>query len=211
MNFESLRASLISLLFPRCTIFVLPGGTAPRRGHATDAGLDLFVRNVCGTDFADELLPRRRTSLWDFNTLACAAPETRESFNPENIIEVEAGVFAYRLPRNESLPLGLGIAVDIPAGFSAYVQARSLTVRDPVRAHSRLEIANDSVPIDPNFHGEIWAELVNHGPEPFVLRQGMRLCQLVTPLLRARIVTNGAIRRTTGLRHAKAHGSTGLY
>lgn len=70
------------------------------------------------------------------------------------------------------VPTGLAIAV--PAGFEAQVRPRSgLAVRHGVTC------LNTPGTIDSDYRGEIHALLINLGQEPFVVRRGERIAQLV--------------------------------
>jgi dUTP pyrophosphatase len=76
------------------------------------------------------------------------------------------------------VPTGLGLA--IPAGFEGQVRARSgLALR-----HG-LVLPNAPGTIDSDYRGELQVILWNAGAEPFVVRRGERIAQLiVTPVSR---------------------------
>jgi dUTP pyrophosphatase len=70
------------------------------------------------------------------------------------------------------IPTGLSIAV--PEGFEAQVRPRSgLAVKHGVTC------LNTPGTIDSDYRGEVHALLINHGPEPFEIRRGERIAQLV--------------------------------
>jgi dUTP pyrophosphatase len=70
------------------------------------------------------------------------------------------------------VPTGLGIA--LPAGFEAQVRPRS-----GLAAKHGVTVLNAPGTIDADYRGEIRVPLVNHGREPFEVRRGERIAQLV--------------------------------
>lgn len=67
-----------------------------------------------------------------------------------------------------------GIALEIPPGWEGQVRPRSgLALR-----HG-LALANSPGTIDSDYRGEVGAILVNLGQEPFTIRRGDRIAQLV--------------------------------
>lgn len=74
-----------------------------------------------------------------------------------------------------------GIRIALPPGVEAQVRPRSgLAVK-----HG-LSMVNTPGTIDPDYRGEIRVILINHGHEPFTVRRGDRIAQLViAPVLRA--------------------------
>ncbi len=74
-----------------------------------------------------------------------------------------------------------GIAVALPPGVEAQVRPRSgLAVRHGVTC------LNSPGTIDSDYRGEIQVILVNFGSEPFTVRRGDRIAQMVlSPVLRA--------------------------
>jgi dUTP pyrophosphatase len=74
--------------------------------------------------------------------------------------------------RGALVPTGLAIA--LPAGFEAQVRPRSgLAVK-----HS-VGLINAPGTIDADYRGEVKVALFNFGPEPFIVRRGERVAQLV--------------------------------
>lgn len=80
------------------------------------------------------------------------------------------------------IPTGLAIA--LPDGFEAQVRPRSgLALRHGIA------LVNSPGTIDPDYRGEIGVILINHGSEPFVVRHGERIAQMVfAPFVRAELV-----------------------
>jgi dUTP pyrophosphatase len=67
-----------------------------------------------------------------------------------------------------------GLAIALPDGVEAQVRPRSgLALRHGVT------LVNAPGTIDPDYRGEIGIILVNHGSEPFTVRRGERVAQLV--------------------------------
>ena len=74
-----------------------------------------------------------------------------------------------------------GLAIELPAGFEAQVRPRSgLALRHGIT------LLNSPGTIDADYRGEIMVLLVNLGDEPFVVRRGERIAQMVVaPVVRA--------------------------
>ena len=67
-----------------------------------------------------------------------------------------------------------GISVAIPEGFEGQVRARSgLAIR------SGIGIVNGPGTIDADYRGEIGVVLINFGKEPFTVRDGERIAQMI--------------------------------
>lgn len=67
-----------------------------------------------------------------------------------------------------------GIAVAIPAGYGGFVQPRS-----GLAAKHGITLTNSPGLIDSNYRGEIRVIVQNTGVEPFVIKVGDRVAQLV--------------------------------
>lgn len=67
-----------------------------------------------------------------------------------------------------------GICVEIPAGYEGQVRPRS----GLARKHG-LTLLNSPGTIDPGYRGEVQVTLINFGAEPYVVRKGDRIAQLV--------------------------------
>lgn len=97
-----------------------------------------------------------------------------------------------------------GFAMALPAGFEAQVRPRSgLAMRHGVT------VLNAPGTVDADYRGEICVLLVNLGAEPFVIRRGERIAQLVVaPVCAPRFVLVEELDATE--RGSKGFGSTGL-
>lgn len=67
-----------------------------------------------------------------------------------------------------------GLAIALPSGTEAQIRPRS-----GLAARSGITVLNAPATIDADYRGEIGVLLINHGSEPFVVRRGERIAQLV--------------------------------
>ena len=113
---------------------------------------------------------------------------------------------------NETLTLGFceralvptGLVLQFPRGYEAQVRPRSgLALKHGVT------VLNSPGTIDADYRGEIRVILINFGREPFSLRRGDRMAQLVlAPVMRAELVEVISLEQTH--RGAGGFGSTGI-
>jgi dUTP pyrophosphatase len=97
-----------------------------------------------------------------------------------------------------------GIAISMPAGNEGQIRPRS-----GLALHHGVTVLNSPGTIDADYRGELQVILANLGSEPFVVRRGMRIAQLViAPVQHAKLVAATSL-DTTG-RAAGGLGSTGL-
>lgn len=67
-----------------------------------------------------------------------------------------------------------GIALELPVGFEAEIRPRSgLAVK------YGITLVNSPGTIDADYRGEIGLIMINHGPEPFLIKRGDRVAQMV--------------------------------
>jgi dUTP pyrophosphatase len=99
--------------------------------------------------------------------------------------------------------VGTGWAVAIPRGFEGQVRPRSgLALRHGIT------VLNSPGTIDADYRGEIKVVLANFGDQPFVVRRGDRIAQLVvTPVARAAVRVVATLDATA--RGDGGYGSTG--
>ncbi len=97
-----------------------------------------------------------------------------------------------------------GFAIALPPGTEAQVRPRSgLALRHAIT------LLNSPGTIDADYRGEIKVILINHGRDPFVLRRGERIAQLVVaPYLQA--AWRPADRLEETARGTGGFGSTGV-
>ena len=99
------------------------------------------------------------------------------------------------------VPTGLSIAV--PAGFEAQVRPRS-----GLAAKHGVTVLNAPGTVDADYRGEIGVLLINHGGEPFTIRRGERIAQMViASVVRAELVVVAELSETD--RGSGGFGSTG--
>ena len=101
----------------------------------------------------------------------------------------------------ELVPTGFSIA--LPRGYEAQVRPRSgLALR------AGVTVLNSPGTIDADYRGEIGVILINFGSEPFVIRRGERIAQLVvSPVTHAELIEMSEVTETA--RGAGGFGSTG--
>ncbi len=100
------------------------------------------------------------------------------------------------------IPTGLSIALE--PGFEAQVRPRSgLALKQGVTC------LNSPGTIDADYRGEVGVILINHGREPFVVRRGERIAQMViAACVQAAVVEVDSLDETA--RGAGGFGSTGV-
>ena len=96
-----------------------------------------------------------------------------------------------------------GFALELPHGYEAQVRPRSgLALKHGVT------LLNSPGTIDSDYRGELMAIMINHGTEPFLVRRGDRIAQLViSPVASVEIVAVAALAKTE--RGQGGFGSTG--
>jgi dUTP pyrophosphatase len=106
------------------------------------------------------------------------------------------------LPGKHALvPTGLSIA--LPAGFEAQVRPRS-----GLAAKHGVTVLNAPGTVDADYRGEIGVLLINHGSEPFTIRRGERIAQMViASVVQAELVGVATLSQTD--RGSGGFGSTG--
>ena len=114
---------------------------------------------------------------------------------PETVpVELEPGARAL---------IPTGFALEIPVGYEAQVRPRSgLAIKHGVT------LLNTPGTIDADYRGELMVILINHGSEPFLVRRGDRIAQLVIgPVAQVAVVAVDALTDTD--RGRGGFGSTG--
>ena len=96
-----------------------------------------------------------------------------------------------------------GFAIALPHGFEAQVRPRS-----GLAAKHGVTVLNAPGTIDADYRGELMVLLVNHGAEPFTIRRGDRIAQMiVAPVVKARLTETAKLSDTD--RGSGGFGSTG--
>jgi dUTP pyrophosphatase len=100
-------------------------------------------------------------------------------------------------------PVPTGLAIALPEGFEAQVRPRS-----GLAARYGVTVLNAPGTIDADYRGEIQVILINHGAEPFAIRRGERIAQMViAPVVQARLNPVSSLPDTG--RGSGGFGSTG--
>jgi dUTP pyrophosphatase len=96
-----------------------------------------------------------------------------------------------------------GIAIALPEGYEGQVRPRS-----GLALHNGVTVLNTPGTIDSDYRGEVKAILINLGQEPFRIRRGMKIAQLVIAMCaRADVVEVNEL--ASSARGAGGFGSTG--
>jgi dUTP pyrophosphatase len=96
-----------------------------------------------------------------------------------------------------------GLAIALPSGTEAQIRPRS-----GLAARHGITVLNAPATVDADYRGEIGVLLINHGCEPFVIRRGERIAQLVIArVAQAQLISVSELPPTT--RGAGGWGSTG--
>jgi dUTP pyrophosphatase len=80
----------------------------------------------------------------------------------------------FTLEPGQRILVGLGIAMAVPPGMQCEIRPRS-----GLADKHGITITNSPGTLDPDYRGEAGAILINHGKEPFVIEQGMRIAQMI--------------------------------
>ena len=110
---------------------------------------------------------------------------------------------ARRLLPGERAAVATGLKIALPAGTEGQVRPRS-----GLAITYGLTVLNAPGTIDEGYRGEVKVLLINHGQEPFEIRKGMRIAQLVVAPVRRVALEEGAVSDHT-VRGAGGFGSSG--
>ena len=133
-------------------------------------------------------------SLPAYETGGSAGMDLRAAVPEDAPVTLEPGARAL-------VPTGLKIALE--AGYEAQVRPRS-----GLALKHGLTCLNSPGTIDSDYRGEVGVILINHGQEPFVIRRGERIAQLVIARHEQAALVEGAALDET-VRGAGGFGSTG--
>src|SRR3954467_10857443 len=129
-----------------------------------------------------------------YQTAAAAGMDLLAAVPDSAPVVIEPGQFAM-------VPTALSIA--LPEGYEAQVRPRS-----GLAAKHGVTVLNSPGTIDADYRGEISVLLINHGTEPFTVRRGERIAQMViAPVSRAELVVSSSLSTTD--RGSGGFGSTG--
>jgi dUTP pyrophosphatase len=103
--------------------------------------------------------------------------------------------------KHAMIPTGLTIA--LPQGFEAQVRPRS-----GLAARHGVTVLNSPGTVDADYRGEVCVLLINHGDQPFPIRRGERIAQMViAPVTQVELVPAASLSTTE--RGSGGFGSTG--
>ena len=78
------------------------------------------------------------------------------------------------LPSGARALIPTGLSIELPPGYEAQIRPRSgLALKHGVT------LLNSPGTVDADYRGEIMVLLINHGAEPFTIRSGDRIAQLI--------------------------------
>lgn len=100
---------------------------------------------------------------------------------PQYMTELAAGMDIFAAVENDEIispgqrkKIPAGIKIALPAGYEAQIRPRS-----GLAINHGITLLNSPGTIDADYRGEIALIVINHGHEPFVIKRGMRLAQMV--------------------------------
>jgi dUTP pyrophosphatase len=97
-----------------------------------------------------------------------------------------------------------GIAIELPHGYEAQVRPRS-----GLALNQGVTVLNAPGTIDSDYRGEVKAILINHGAEPYLIKRGAKIAQMVIARHeQAEIMESDAL--SDSARGAGGFGSTGM-
>lgn len=100
--------------------------------------------------------------------------------------------------------ISTGFAIAVPDGYAAYLYARS-----GLASKKGITLPNCVGVIDSDYRGEVKVALVNLSDEPFVIKNGDRIAQMViSPVIQAILVEKEELSETK--RAGGGFGSTGV-
>ena len=102
-----------------------------------------------------------------------------ENFFPKKAHVDDAGYDLYSRIDTTFEPLSgmaipVGFAMELPSGYEAQIRPRS-----GLAAKHHITVTNSPGTVDANYRGEVKAILYNLGKEPFVIKRGDRIAQMV--------------------------------
>lgn len=153
---------------------------------------DAPLIQILWEDWADQTLP-----LPAYETAGAAGADLRVNLRPE---DRALGLVLEPMAR-AIFPTGLRL--EIPAGYEVQIRPRS-----GLAAQFGLTIPNAPGTIDSDYRGPLGVILANLGAEPYTIRHGERIAQMVVaPVVQARFSVVQALGQTA--RGEGGFGSTG--
>ena len=75
---------------------------------------------------------------------------------------------------NQWQSIGTGLSIEIPPGYEGQIRPRS-----GLATRHGLTVLNSPGTVDPGYRGEVRVTLINFGSEPYRIRAGDRIAQLI--------------------------------
>lgn len=107
------------------------------------------------------------------------------------------------IPPGQSALIPTGMVMAIPEGYEVQIRPRS-----GLALKHQVTVLNTPATIDADYRGEVKVILINHGKEPFIVTNGMRIAQIVVaPVVKARFAVANEMSSTE--RGSRGFGHTG--
>jgi dUTP pyrophosphatase len=137
-----------------------------------------------------------------FQGLALPGYETADAAGMDLRAAVDDGAPVMLAPGHRAM-IPTGLAIALPPGYEAQVRPRS-----GLAAKHGITCLNSPGTIDADYRGEVKVILINLGQEPFVIKRGERIAQMIiAPVTRAELNVVAQLDDTK--RGAGGFGSTG--
>ena len=108
------------------------------------------------------------------------------------------------IPQGEWRLIPTGLSIALPEGYEAQIRPRS-----GLAAKKGVTCLNTPGTVDADYRGEIFVNLINHGPEEFVVQRGERIAQMIiAPVTQITWETRDSLDETA--RGTGGFGSTGV-
>ncbi len=130
-----------------------------------------------------------------YETTGAAGMDLRAAIDDESAILLNPG---------DRFLVPCGFSIALPEGYEAQVRPRS-----GLAWKHGITVLNSPGTIDCDYRGQVMAMLINHSPDPFIIKRGDRIAQMViAAVTQARFVPVASLPSTT--RGAGGFGSTGV-
>tara|TARA_B110000014_G_C19881019_1_gene456000 strand:+ start:212 stop:661 length:450 start_codon:yes stop_codon:yes gene_type:complete len=107
------------------------------------------------------------------------------------------------LEKNQYKLIPTGLIIDLPIGFEAQIRPRS-----GLALKYGITVLNSPGTIDSDYRGEIGVILINNGKEKFIIKNGMRIAQMIiSKFTQVSLIEEKNLTKTE--RGNKGFGSTG--
>lgn len=187
-------------------IVVLPGGQMPKRQTEGAIGFDVHIRALVSDSEMDPENPGLRKTLFDFKSQP-QDPKVASKGIPYANEADPVHHWGYRLDPMESVLAGIGFVTAMRFPMFYWV-----TPRSGLSSKYGISVTNAPGTVDPDYRGEAAVLVLNRNREPFTLRHGMRIAQIIfMPAIIPDFVEHDQILDLPAtLRGAGGFGSTGV-